>query len=122
MSFRKENLEHCTAVYVETDKLNATISPELKKMFTDSMEEGKSSNLVLDISACKYCDSSGLSAILVGHRATKNSNGLLVVNGASDMVEKLIHLSKLDSILSLTPTFPEALDLVMMHEIEKGFE
>lgn len=122
MSFRTENLEHCTAIYVEADKLNATISPDLKNLFTEALESGKSSNVIVDITQCNYCDSSGLSAILVGHRATKNNNGLLVVNGASDMVEKLIQLSKLDSILSLTPTFPEALDLVMMHEIEKGFE
>ena len=79
-------------------------------------------NLLLDISNCEYCDSSGLSAILVGHRAAKKNNGLLVVSGAKEMISKLINLSKLDTILNLTPSMPEALDLIMMHEIEKGFE
>ncbi len=122
MDFKVEQLEHCTAVHIQAEKLNAAISPELKKIFTDALESGISSNLILDMSSCSYCDSSGLSAILVGHRATKNNKGVLVVSGATEMVMKLIKLSKLDSILSLTPTLPEALDLVMMHEIEKGFD
>jgi anti-sigma B factor antagonist len=122
MEFRIEKLEHCNAITVEASKLNSAISPELKNHFNTAIEKGESNNLLLDISNCEYCDSSGLSAILVGHRAAKKSNGLFVVAGAKEMVSKLINLSKLDTILSLTPTAPEALDLIMMHEIEKGFE
>ncbi|MFT6441184.1 MAG: anti-anti-sigma factor [Salibacteraceae bacterium] len=122
MEFKIEKLEHCTAITIEASKLNSAISPELKNHFNTAIEEGKLNNLLLDISNCEYCDSSGLSAILVGHRAAKINNGLLVVSGAKELVSKLINLSKLDTILSLTPSMPEALDLIMMHEIEKGFE
>lgn len=122
MDFSIEKLEHCIAVTVESSKLNSAISPELKNHFNSAIESGEKSNLLLDLSNCEYCDSSGLSAILVGHRAAKNNNGILVVAGAKEMVQKLIQLSKLDSILNLTPSYAEALDLIMMHEIEKGFE
>ncbi len=122
MDFRIETLEYCTSITIEASKLNSAISPELKNHFNDAIQGGKSSNLLLDISNCDYCDSSGLSAILLGHRNTKNNNGVLVVAGAKEMVSKLINLSKLDAILNLTPTKAEALDMIMMLEIEKGFE
>ncbi len=122
MDFKVEKLEHCTAIHVENSKLNAVMSPELKNIFTEAIQNNESKNLVLNIEKCAYCDSSGLSAILVGHRVAKNAGGTIVICGASDMVDNSIRLSKLDSILNLTPTFPEALDMVMMMEIEKGFE
>ncbi|HTB31442.1 MAG TPA: STAS domain-containing protein, partial [Bacteroidia bacterium] len=56
-------------------------------------------NIILDLSDSRYCDSSGLSAILVGNRLCKNAGGKLVITGVREPVKKLILISQLDSIL-----------------------
>jgi hypothetical protein len=38
------------------------------------------------------------------------------------MVSKLIDISRLQSILTLIPTLSEAVDYVMMDELERGLE
>lgn len=110
-----------TLVKVATEKLNNALAPDLKGHFVKLSSEGVK-NIILDLSDTKFCDSSGLSAILVGNRVCKNAKGTFVVCGIHDMVEKLIKISQLDSILNLAPTVTEARDIVFMDEVERGFD
>jgi anti-anti-sigma factor len=73
----------------------------------------------MDLSRTRYCDSSGLSALLVANRLCKSVNGSLVVCGLQEPVQKLVQISQLESVLSLTPSVNEAVDLLYMEEIEK---
>lgn len=98
-------------------KLDATISPKLKSEFVTLNAEGQK-NIILDLSQVKYIDSSGLSAILVGNRLSKDSDGIFVLAGVTDHVMKLIKISQLDSVLELMPTVEEAVDAVFMNELE----
>ena len=113
--------EKLAIVKVNSEKLNSINAPELKNNFVKlSSEDIK--NVILDLSEVKFCDSSGLSAILVGNRVSKNSDGTFVVSGIKDMVEKLIQISQLDSILNITPTISEARDLIFMDEVQRSFD
>ena len=67
----------------------------------------------------RYCDSSGLSALLIGKRLCAEADGSFVVCNLLDSVDKLIKISRLDTVLHVTPTLEEATDLVMMEEIER---
>jgi anti-anti-sigma factor len=75
-------------------------------------------NVILDLEKVQYCDSSGLSSILVGNRLCKNLNGLLVLTGAQPTVKKLITISQLDTVLNMVPTVSEAIDFLFMASIE----
>jgi hypothetical protein len=46
-------------------------------------------------------------------------NGTLVVCTLQEPVMKLVQISPLESVLSITPTAAEAVDLLYMEEIEK---
>ena len=70
----------------------------------------------------RYCDSSGLSAILVANRLCKNANGSFVLSGLQRSVAKLISISQLDTILNIVPTIDEAHDLLAMEEVERGLD
>ncbi len=118
MNFKVENTEQYNLVKVVTDKLNGIVSGELKNLMDESVQNGQR-NLVLDLSDTKFCDSSGLSAILVGNRRCNQNEGMFVVAGAKDMVMKLIALSQLDKVLTMTATVSEAHDLIVMSEVEK---
>jgi anti-anti-sigma factor len=79
-------------------------------------------NILLDLSKVKYCDSSGLSAILIGNRLCKNANGSFILFGLQENVMKLITISQLDTVLNITPTFTEALDLLYIEEVGREID
>lgn len=117
MSFSKEKTEHYTIVRLQAERLDSFNAPELKAEFTLLGSDGVA-NVILDLEKVQYCDSSGLSSILVGNRLCKNSNGLLVLTGAQPTVKKLITISQLDTVLNMVPTVSEAIDYLFMASIE----
>ncbi|MDB4104795.1 STAS domain-containing protein [Salibacteraceae bacterium] len=121
MNFSIESFEKYTLVKVEAEKVGGIISPELKAKFVELNAQGVR-NIVFDMGNARYCDSSGLSAILVGNRLCKNSNGTFVICHLNEMVSKLIQISQLESILNITPTHQEAIDFVMMEEVGRDLD
>jgi anti-sigma B factor antagonist len=71
------------------------------------------------LSHVKFVDSSGLSAILTGHRLWKDAGSFVIAGKLNPMVTKLIEISRLDTILTIVPTLSEAVDYVKMEEIER---
>ncbi|MGB0917119.1 MAG: STAS domain-containing protein [Flavobacteriales bacterium] len=121
MNFEIDKKENYAVVRVKAEKLDSQISPSLKsELVVLNADEFK--NIIIDLSDTRYCDSSGLSAILVANRLCKNSGGSFVLCGLQRSVSKLISISQLDTILSITPTFEEATDLIAMESIEKGLD
>lgn len=118
MNFSRENTEHYTVLKVHADKLDSTIAPDLKSEFLLINNDGKS-NIILDMTEARYCDSSGLSSVLVGNRLCKSSNGMLIIAGLQPAVKKLITISQLDPVLNIVPTVSEAIDYLFMASIEK---
>jgi anti-anti-sigma factor len=116
---KAETLRHeqYTLVRIFNEKLDATISGELKALFVSLFQEGDK-NLVLDLEGVRYCDSSGLSAILVANRLASDKKGTFVLCRLSDHVAKLVHISQLDTVLHIVPSPEEAVDLVLFNEIE----
>lgn len=108
-----------TTLKVLDAKFTAKIAPDLKTelVLLNSIDI---KNIIIDLSDVNYCDSSGLSVILVANRICNENNGVLVICGVSDSVMKLIDISQLTSILNITPTHAEAVDFVFMDELEKG--
>lgn len=119
--FNVEEHEKLSVITCEQHNLNSLVAPDLKNEFQRLADAGHR-NMVLDLGAVRYCDSTGLSAMLVGNRICRNAGGLFVLCGVHDMVEKLILLSKLDNILHIVPTPGEAIDVILMTEIEKEFD
>ena len=110
-----------TLVTVETEKLDTQVAPGLKTDLVVLKSEGVK-NIIIDLSSTRYCDSSGLSAILIANRLCKEAKGSFVLCGVQDSVMKLISISQLDSILNITPTAKEAVDFIFMDEIEKDLD
>lgn len=118
MNFTIEDKGRLTLITANVDKLDTTCAPELKSELVYLNKTGVR-NVVIDMAQARYCDSSGLSALLVGNRLCKSVNGSLVVCGLQEAVRKLVQISQLESVLSITPTVNEAMDLLYMEEIEK---
>lgn len=118
MNFEIEKKDNYAVVKVRVEKLDSQISPSLKsELVVLNADEFK--NLIIDLTDTRYCDSSGLSAILVANRLCKNSGGSFVLCGLQRSVSKLISISQLDTILNITPTLDEAVDFLALESVEK---
>ena len=100
MNFTVEDVNQKKLIRCSNEKLDAIVSPELKSQFLVLSKSG-SNDFVLDLTNVKYCDSSGLSALLVGNRLAKENEGKLTIFGLNAAVEKIISISQLDTILNI---------------------
>ncbi len=101
---------HGQSVLVESnvEKLDSTNAPELKSVFTFINKNGVN-KIIFDLSQTKYCDSSGLSAILVANRLCKDTNGEFVLSGLQSSVRKMIEIAQLDKVLVIVENKEAAL-------------
>ena len=121
MKLSTDKHDNFVILKLNEDKLTSTISSELKtEMVMMNSQDYK--NMILDLTETSYCDSSGLSAILVGNRLCKNSGGIFILTNLNEHVKKLISISQLDNILTIIPTTSEAVDYIAMDHIEKNID
>ena len=111
MEFQIDKFENHTLIKVLEEKLDTHIAPTLKSELVLVSGNGEK-NIILDLGNCRYCDSSGLSAILVANRLCKNASGTFVLTGLNDAVERLITISQLDTVLNISNSLQEAEALI----------
>ena len=111
MEFNIEKFENHTLIKVLEEKLDTHIAPTLKSELVLVSGNGEK-NIVLELSNCRYCDSSGLSAILVANRLCKNASGTFILTGLNDAVERLITISQLDTVLNIATSVDEAVGMI----------
>lgn len=113
MDFETLKIKGYTLIRVLSDKLDTNNSPDLKAQLVVVNANGEK-NIVLDLSECNYCDSSGLSAILVANRLCEDAAGTFVLSGLQEDVEQIIRISMLHTVLMITKTADEAMKF--MHD------
>jgi anti-sigma B factor antagonist len=118
MKFVVDQKDKVAVISSKIEKLDAIHAPELKSEIVMLNKAGVK-NIVMDLSETRYIDSSGLSAVLVANRLCRDANGSFVLCGLQETVNKLITISQLQSVLKITPTRNEAIDLVYMEEVER---
>ena len=111
MSFKIQKKDKFTLIKTNVEKLDTTIAPALKSELVILNSDGVK-NIIIDLGATRYCDSSGLSAILVANRLCKNANGSLVITGLQEPVKNLISISQLDTILNIADTLEDSIEML----------
>lgn len=119
MQYSLDKNEKYAVVRLHEQKLNTLISAELKSELLIINSQGYN-NIILDLTDTQYCDSSGLSAVLVGNRVCRNANGAFIITGLSDAIKKLITISQLEQVLSISPSLEHAIRYVEVDEGEKS--
>lgn len=104
-TIEKEN--NYTLISLNTDKLDAALAPILKSEFVLIAGNGEK-NIIIDMDNVQYCDSSGLSTILVANRLSKNASGVFALCNLNPPVARLISISQLDSVLHIADNLDEA--------------
>jgi len=110
MGFDVTKRELYTLIKV-TSELDTNNAPELKSEVVVVNSQGEK-NIVLDLTDCKYCDSSGLRAILVTNRLCEDAIGACIISGLQPDVESIFRISMLHTVLLITRNVEEAEELL----------
>jgi anti-anti-sigma factor len=97
-----------TVIKIRERKLDASVSPELKGEFL-VLCGPQMKNLVVDLTDVEFCDSSGLSALLIAERKMRENGGMVKLVGLQKKVLSLIRISRLDRAFSIHDSLAKAL-------------
>lgn len=111
MDFEILKISDCTLIKVLSERLDTLIAPDLKSELVVVNANGEK-NIILDLGNCSYCDSSGLSAILVANRLCQDAQGTFILTGLQPEVEQIIRISMLHTVLVITKTVSEATEIL----------
>ena len=97
---------HIVAVTGEIDLFTA---PEFKQRMSAPIDAG-CSNLIVDLRATTFIDSSSLGVLIGAHRRLKLRGGSLVVVCDNDAIVKTFRITGLDGVFTLVQSLDDALD------------
>ncbi len=81
-------------------RLDTSISPGLKAEFL-LLCKPDVKHLIVDLSAVEFCDSSGLSALLIAQRKVHEHGGTMTLAGCRRQVLSLLKISQLDRVFAI---------------------
>jgi len=108
MQFEIKKNGEATILKIKERKLDASVSPELKGEFL-LLCTPATKNLVVDMTEVEFCDSSGLSALLIAERKMRENGGVVRLAGLQKKVLSLIRISRLDRAFRIHDTVAKAL-------------
>ena len=96
---------HLVAVSGEIDLFTAL---EIKQRLSAPIDAGRS-QLVVDLSATTFIDSSSLGVLIGAHRRLKLRGGSLVVVCTNEAITKTLKITGLDGVFTVAPSIAAAL-------------
>lgn len=118
MKYTVDQHDNYSIFTLEEENLNSIMAPDLKSKFVVLSNEGVQ-NLIFNLTNVKFVDSSGLSAILTANRLWKNIGSFVLTGIDHPSVQKLIQISRLNTVLTIIPTLEESIEYVMMEVLER---
>ncbi len=97
-----------TIFKLNESRFNSSIAGFVKAEFTIMLSE-ETNKLIIDMSEVEYCDSSGLSALLLAFRILQADEGEIKIAAPQKSVRTLIEISQLDKILPIYNSVEEAI-------------
>ncbi|MBI1804723.1 MAG: STAS domain-containing protein [Ignavibacteriae bacterium] len=100
-----------TVLTLSGKKLDATTSPALKAEFLVLCKPKVCRRLIVDMNSVEFCDSSGLSALLIADRTMREHGGSVHLVRVHKKVLDLMKISQLDRVFSIHKKIEEALSV-----------
>ena len=94
---------------VEEERMDAHNSGDLKQQMLQLFDEGKC-NLVIDLNAVRFIDSSGLGALVSGFKNASAREGNLKLCCLQPQVRSMFELTRLHRVFEIFANSEEALD------------
>lgn len=111
MKFSVDKQDGLVVYELLEEKLTSLNAPILKSELVLANAEGFK-NMIIDLDKVRFVDSSGLSALLIGHRLCKEERGIFGLCGLNDSVKNLLKISQLEDVLHVYSTQFDAVEAI----------
>ena len=104
---RGERVGEGSAVVIIEGELDVATSPELKELLRDLAARGIARQLVIDLSACSFLDSTGLGLLVAAQRSADAPLDLVVTD---PQIGRLLKITALDQLFDVHGSRAAALE------------
>ena len=88
-------------------RLDATTSQNVKSVL-QQLASNEQPKIIIDLQQVPFIDSSGLASLVSGLRLVREKGGNIVLSGIQPQARTVFHLTMLDRVFSIHPTYNEA--------------
>jgi hypothetical protein len=117
MKFKIDTKEKIVVFCLEEAVLDANLADGFISTAT-ALPELKERNLILDLTLVQKTDAKGLEAILTVYRCMYDNHFSCALTGLNNTLTAELKAAG-DDMLNIAPTMAEAIDLIMMEELER---
>jgi len=96
-------------IEIQEERMDAHNSGDLKEQMLQLFDEGKC-NLIIDLSAVRFVDSSGLGALVSGFKNASARDGSLKLCSLQPQVRSMFELTRLHRVFEIFASVEEALE------------
>jgi anti-anti-sigma factor len=107
MKFTVDRLNELAIFSLHEARLDSTIAPALKAQLL-ALFKSDVQFLILDLTETTFCDSSGLSAMLLAERQLREVDGGVLVVDPNGKIKSLLQIANLESIIPVFDTLDDA--------------
>jgi len=97
----------CALIRV-TGEIDVYTASHLRETVVDLIANGVT-HVIADLRAVEFLDSTGLGAIVGGHKRLRTIDGSLILAASPDRILRLFRITGLDQAFSLSPSVPSAI-------------
>ena len=110
MNITQDNMDDVTLLRLQEERLDAHNSQEFKDYLLHLLE-GSAKTIVLDLSEVGFVDSSGLGALLSGHKNAGLRERRFILSGVQKRVQSMFELTRLHRVFEICLQAEDAIAL-----------
>ena len=109
MNLTQEKINGSTVLSLQEERIDAHNSGELKEYVKDLIEKGEI-KIVVQLDQVRFIDSSGLGALLSGHKNVETKAGHFSLVGLQPQVQSMFELTRLNRVFEIFPDMDAVFD------------
>jgi anti-sigma B factor antagonist len=109
MNLHLEKNNGYDVLFIEEERIDAHNSSELKEYILHLIERGEK-NIIVQLEHVRFIDSSGLGALLSGHKNAAAKSGKLALANVQKQVLAMFELTRLNTVFEMYGDLNEAFD------------
>lgn len=108
MKFSVEQDDNVVIFKLKQERLDAIVAPDVKAEFLILCQPSVDA-MIIDLSMVTFCDSQGLSALLMAQRQMRDNDAPVLLAGVQPALANLLKITQLDRIFPIFSSVEEAM-------------
>lgn len=108
MNFNLEKINNFSVLTIQNERIDAHNSTELKEYISELIDNGES-QIIVQLKQVRFIDSSGLGALLFGHKQLTAKSGRFALANIQPQVLSMFELTRLTRVFEIYADVNEVL-------------